>query len=113
MDFIYLSILSILEFFIHVLRFERYFLIIDVCERHFDSVFEFEILFPPTTQLSQSILGMCLSEFTQIQLLYVTMLGVDKDMIRFFIVAINKTFLCRYDTLTIQEGEIVKNHTNS
>ena len=66
-----------------------------MCKRHWDSVFEFKILFPPTTQLSQSILGMCLSEISQIQLLYVERLSVEEDMIRFFIVALNKTFLCR------------------
>ena len=82
------------NFYIQVLIFERYFLIIDVCTRYCDSVFEFKILFPPTTQLSQSILGMYLSEFTQIQLLYVGRLSVEEDMIRFFIVALNKTFLC-------------------
>ena len=94
MGIIYLSILSILEFVRQMLTFERYFLIIDVYKGHFDSVLEFKILFPPTTQLSQSILGMCLSEFTQIQLLYVGRLSVEEDMIRFFIVALNKTFLC-------------------
>ena len=102
MGIIYLSILSILEFVRQILTFERYFLIIDVCKGHFDSVLEFKILFPPTTQLSQSILGMCLSEFTQIQLLYVGRLSVKEDMIRFFIVAPNKT-----------EREIVKNQRNS
>ena len=83
MGIIYLSILSILEFVRQILTFERYFLIIDVCKGHFDSVFKFKILFPPTTQLSQSILGMYLSEFTQIQLLYVGRLSVEEDMSRF------------------------------
>ena len=70
-----------------------------MCKRHCDSVFEFKILFPPTTQLSQSILGMCLSEFTQIQLLYVGRLSVEEDIIRFFIVAPNKTFrVCQKST---------------